>query len=108
GTGVIGVDVDLPKLYLHGNTQVRIIGPRGASQSNVVVNNARFYELPTYAAWDVTISTVGVHLFGPQMETRLLFSARNLLDQRGPDPGFAGIDIPRLGRTFFIELRQLF
>ena len=28
-TGVIGADVDLPSIHVHGNTQVRIAGPRG-------------------------------------------------------------------------------
>lgn len=108
GLGTIGADVHLPKIYLHGNTQVRIVGPRGASQSNIYLNNDKYYELPTYAVWDLTLSSTDVRLFGGESETRLLFSARNLLGQTSADPGAGGIDLPRLGRSFFIELRQSF
>lgn len=108
GLGVIGLDVDIRRIYLHANTQVRIVGPRGASQSNVYLNNSQFYELPTYAIFDITLSTAGFHLFGADAETKILVSGRNLADQSTPDPGFAGIDLPRIGRNFFFEIRQTF
>jgi iron complex outermembrane receptor protein len=108
GMGVVGIDVDLSMIHLHGNTQVRAVGPRGASQSNVYLNNGIAYELPSYAAWDITLSTVGIHLFAPGMETRVTASARNLLDQRAPEPGLGGFDLPRSGRSFYCELRQTF
>ena len=108
GLGVIGLDVDIRRIYLHANTQVRIVGPRGASQSNVYLNNSQFYELPTYAIFDLTLSTAGLHFFGADAETKFLVSGRNLADQSAPEPGFAGIDLPRIGRSFFFELRQTF
>jgi iron complex outermembrane receptor protein len=109
GLGVIGVDVDLPRMHLHGNAQARIVGPRGGSQSNVYLNNNRYYELPTYGLVDLTISTAGLRLLGAQAgETRFVASGRNLADQRTPDPGYSGIDLPRLGRSFFFEIRQSF
>lgn len=108
GIGVIGLDIDIRRIYLHANTQVRIVGPRGASQSNVYLNNSQFYELPTYAIFDITLSTAGLHLFGADAETKILVSGRNLADQSTPDPGFAGIDLPRIGRNFFFEIRQTF
>lgn len=108
GFGVVGLDVDIRRIYLHANTQVRIVGPRGASQSNIYLNNSQFYELPAYAIFDLTLSTVGLHLFRAGAETRVLVSGRNLADQSTPEPGFAGIDLPRIGRSFFVELRQTF
>jgi iron complex outermembrane receptor protein len=108
GLGVVGLDVDIRRIYLHANTQVRIVGPRGASQSNVYLNNSQPYELPTYAIFDLTLSTAGFHLFGADAETKVLVSGRNLADQSTPEPGFAGIDLPRIGRSFFFELRQTF
>lgn len=108
GLGTLGIDAQLSKIYLHANTQVRIVGPRGASQSNIYLNNDRFYELPTYAVWDLTLSSTGLRLFGGESETRILASVRNLLGQTSADPGVGGIDLPRLGRSFFIELRQVF
>lgn len=108
GLGVVGLDAHLPQIYLHANTQVRIVGPRGASQSNTYLNNDRFYELPTYAVWDLTLSSIGLHLFGGETEARILASARNLLGQTSADPGAGGIDLPRLGRSFLLELRLIF
>ncbi len=108
GMGTLGADVHLPKIYLHANTQVRIVGPRGASQSNIYLNNDKYYELPSYAVWDLTLSSTDVRLLGGDAETRILLSARNLLDQTSADPGAGGIDQPRLGRSFLIELRQNF
>jgi outer membrane receptor protein involved in Fe transport len=108
GIGTLGIDAHLAKIYLHANTQVRIVGPRGASQSNIYLNNDKYYELPTYAVWDLTLSSTGLRLFGNESETRILLSARNLLGQTSADPGVGGIDLPRLGRSFLIELRQIF
>ncbi|MBL9008863.1 MAG: TonB-dependent receptor [Myxococcales bacterium] len=108
GMGLIGLDIHVPQIYLHANTQVRIIGPRGASQSNTYINNDRFYELPTYALWDLTLSSVGLRLFGGDSETRVLVSGRNLLGETAPDPGAGGFDLPRLGRSFLVEIRQIF
>jgi hypothetical protein len=51
------------------------------------------------------ISTVGLEFF-EDAETAFSISARNLLDADGPDPGFAGIDYPLVGRTVLFELRQ--
>ncbi len=108
GIGALGVDAHLTRIYLHANTQVRVVGPRGASQSNIYLNNDRFYELPTYAVWDLTLSSIGLSLFGGNTETRITASARNLLGQTSADPGAGGIDLPRLGRSFLLELRLIF
>ena len=106
--GLLGSDVDLKEIYLHVNAQVRIVGPRGASQSNVTLNNNVAYAIPTYASFDITLSTVGLHPFGPRTETRGLFAVRNLTVGTRDDPGFAGFDFPSLGVSYYLEAKQTF
>jgi len=106
--GLLGGDVDLKEIYLHVNAQVRIVGPRGASQSNVTLNNNVAYAIPTYASFDITLSTVGLHPFGPRTETRGLFAVRNLTVGTRDDPGFAGFDFPSLGVSYYLEAKQTF
>ena len=36
----------------------------------------------------------------------MLIAVRNLLDERHSEPGFGGIDIPTMGRTFQLGLSQ--
>ena len=106
--GVLGVDIDVKEAYLHINTQTRIVGPRGASQSNVTLNNNVAYELPTYAAFEFTLSTVGLHPFGRRTETRFLASVRNLIAGSRVDSGFAGFDYPNIGESYYLEVKQTF
>lgn len=106
--GLLGADVDIKEIYLHANAQVRIVGPRGASQSNVTLNNNVPYAIPTYASFDVTLSTLGLHPFGPRTETRLLLAIRNLAAGTRDDPGFAGFDFPNLGVSYYLEVKQSF
>lgn len=105
--GRAGVDVDVPEAYLRANVQVRAASARGASESNVSLNNMVPYALPPYAMVDAAISTNDVQLPGIG-ETRLQVKVANLLDQRISEPGFGGFDVPQLGRRIMIELRQTF
>src|SRR4030095_11608593 len=102
------VEVDFPKAHLRGSAQVRVAGPRGASERNVAQNNFIPYTLPAYALFDVALMTSQLRLFGPKSDTRILVSGRNLIDQRFSEPGFGGFDTPALGRSFWFEVRQVF
>ena len=103
-----GINVDIPEARLRFSTRLRYVGTRGASQSNATLNNQVFYELPDYWDWGITVSTMKLYLFGDKLETRLLVAAKNLLGQEYFEPGFGGYDVPALGRTFTLELRQNF
>jgi iron complex outermembrane receptor protein len=107
-TSVIGLEMDVHEAYFKLGSQVRVAGGRGASQSNVFLNNDQFYELPAYAVWDLTLASHALHLFDSRAETRLLATGRNLIGTQYFDPGFGGFDLPSLGRTFYFELRQTF
>jgi iron complex outermembrane receptor protein len=107
--GTAGLTLGVPEVRLVLNTHLRWATRRGATQSNVLLNNQELYSLPAYAVLDVTASTVGLYLLGDdRSETRFSFSVRDVLDTQYSEPGFGGFDIPSLGRTFWIELRQMF
>ncbi len=104
----IGLDVSAPEIFLQLTALARIVGPRGSSASNSILNNLTPYELPAYWDFDVTLSTKGWTPFGEKSETILLASAHNLLGRARSEPGFGGYDIPQAGRTFLFEVRQSF
>jgi len=106
--GILGTDLDVPEAYLHLNVQARFVGERGASPSNVLLNNAVPYTLPAYGVLDVTISTQPLHPLGPTADTRLLLTARNLGPTRWSEPGNTGFDLPVIGPTFYLSLKQSF
>jgi iron complex outermembrane receptor protein len=105
--GTAGVNVDVPEARLRFNAHLRWAGERGATQSNRLLNDDTAYTLDPYATLDLTVGTVDLRLWNDS-ETRLTFSVRNLFDTRFSEPGYAGFDIPNLGRTFWVEVRQVF
>lgn len=104
--GRVGTHIDVSEAHLNLSAQLRYAGPRGGSQSNVLLNNAEPYELPAYVEADVTLSTDPIELLGPQYGTTFLLSAQNLLNTRYNEPGFGGVDVPAIGRTVLLEIRQ--
>lgn len=106
--GLIGVDLDVKEAYVHANAQVRIVGPRGPSQSNLTLNNNVAYPIPTYGAVDITLSSVGLHPFGRNTETRILLSVRNITVGTRFEPGFGGFDFPNIRESYHIQLQQTF
>jgi iron complex outermembrane receptor protein len=107
--GTAGLTLRVPEARLVLNTHLRWATRRGATQSNVLLNNQERYTLPAYAVLDLTASTAGLYLIGDnRSETRFSFSVRDVLDTQYSEPGFGGFDIPSLGRTFWIEIRQMF
>lgn len=106
--GLIGADLDAKEVHLHANAQVRVVGPRGPSQSNLTLNNNLPYSIPTYGAVDVTISSVGLHPLGPRAETRVLVSARNIGIGTRFEPGFGGFDYPNIKESYHVDFQQTF
>lgn len=106
--GLLGIDVSLKEIYLIGNIQARIVGPRGPTQSNLTLNNNKAYDIPSYAAFDINLSTTAIHVFGPDADTRILFSVRNITAGNRVEPGYAGFDFPNIGANYYLELKQSF
>jgi len=96
--------LSFPELHFAAWTRVRAVGPRGASQANSYLNNGP-YTLPGYFDVDARLSTLGLNFLGGA-QTSVSIVGRNLLDNRHSEPGFGGFDLPSLGRTLILELRQ--
>jgi len=94
----------LPRLPLRGSAEALYVGPRRASDANIL-EKGDSYTLDPYLSLNARLSTYGLRFFRFQ-ETTFAFSVQNILRQRGPDPGFAGIDYPLAPRTLFFEVRQ--
>lgn len=106
--GVVGADLEVPKIPVFLNARLRFVGARGASQFNIIYNGRESYTLPAYQALDATITTAGLPLLGENALTYFSASARNLLDKRWSEPGFGGFDIPAQRASAFFEARQTF
>jgi outer membrane receptor protein involved in Fe transport len=103
-----GLTTRLPEAYMAIDVTSRIVGPRTASQSNILLNNRGVYELPTYATFDLTLTSLDIFLFGEQAETRILAGVKNIFDARYSYTGQGGFDIPSVGRQLFFRLSQTF
>jgi iron complex outermembrane receptor protein len=99
-----GVEADFPELRLRMAAQVRWVGARTASQSNVLLTNNRPYELPSFAQVDLTVSSLAFRPLRAGPEVNLALRAQNLLDQRHPVPGFGGMDLPSPGRVIMLDV----
>jgi outer membrane receptor protein involved in Fe transport len=103
--GNLGVDV--PEAYLKLNATVKYVGERGPTEQNLRLNNDHPYALPAYFTADVVISSMGLSLLAPH-ETWLSLAVRNVTDERHAEPGPVGMDLPTLGRSVQLEVRQVF
>ncbi len=83
-----------------------IVAPRRASGDNIVAAGGA-YELPVYGLLGASLSITDLEIF-PAGKTTFSLRAENLLDAKGPDPGFNGVDYPLLSRRIFVELSQVF
>ena len=101
-----GVSSLVPGLPLRPGVEVIAVGSRRASEMNILENGGS-YSLDPYAMLDASLSTEGIEVLDGR-ETVFMIKGRNLLDARGPDPGFAGTDYPLLGRSVLAQMRQDF
>ena len=64
------------------------------------------YSVPGYVSADITISSGGFHLLGPQTLTRFSVTGRNIFDHRYSEPAFGGFDVPIQGRNVMFGIQQ--
>jgi len=81
------------------------VGKRPASSTNVLEAEA-FYDADDYLNSTLTLQRT-FSLFNSK-ETRVAFKVDDLWNEKFAYPGFGGIDIPSLGRTFSIIIEQRF
>jgi iron complex outermembrane receptor protein len=96
--------LSFPDLHFAAWARARAVGARGASQANSYLNNQP-YTLPGYVEVDARLSTLGLNFLGGA-QSSIALVGRNLLDNHHSEPGFGGFDLPSLGRTLTLELRQ--
>lgn len=101
-----GLSAEIPCLPLRASAEVSYVSARRSSSANTLDAGA-MYELPGYTLMGGNIRTVGFHLL-PKKETSLMLVVRNLANTHYADPGFAGVDYPQLGRTFYLLATQEF
>jgi outer membrane receptor protein involved in Fe transport len=104
--GQVGADATLLRGLLFMNVRSRVVGPRGSSQGNQFLNDSRAYQLPAFVLLDASVTAGDFHLLAPDLGTQISVNVANALDRRVFEPGFGGIDVPQLGRTVLVQIRQ--
>lgn len=102
------LNAEFPKIFLQANATVRWVGERGPTEQNLALNNnGQPYALSSYVRLDLALASLGLHLLGKN-PTHIGAVVRNLTDERHSEPGPIAADLPVLGRTIEISLRQDF
>jgi outer membrane receptor protein involved in Fe transport len=102
-----GLHFKLPEAKLMADASVRWVGARGAATSNVAFNDVT-YTLPQYVSADLAISSEDLNLFGQRRPTRITLVVNNLFNSSWSEPAFGGFDMPSLGRSGMLQIRQSF
>jgi len=100
-----GLSGEIPHLPLRASVEVSYVGIRRSSSANTL-DAGGMYELPGYVLVGGNIRTAGLHLLAEKKASSLMLAVRNLTNTHYADPGFAGVDYPQLGRTFFLMMAQ--
>jgi outer membrane receptor for ferrienterochelin and colicins len=95
-----------PAVPLEVGSEVMVVGERRSADTSIVENGGAF-QLAPYMLLDAFIATREVYVI-PGQETRFALRGRNLLLERGPDPGPAGFEYPLRPGELFLEIEHLF
>jgi Outer membrane receptor proteins, mostly Fe transport len=101
------LNAEFPRIFLQANATVRWVGQRGPTEQNLAFNDSQPYTLASYVRMDLALATIGLHLIGKNV-TRVGAVVRNLTNERHFEPGPIGADLPVLGTTIEMSLRQNF
>ena len=107
-TAAFGVSGFFPEVFTIADVTTLVVGQRGSSQSNTILNDGVRYDLPAYATVNATLSSTGLNLIPHLGETQLIANIANILDARYSQPSHGGFDIANQGRRFFFRLSQRF
>lgn len=99
------VTAPIERLYLQLYVSAGYVSERRASDTSILANNRRVYTLRAWAPVDVALSSHNVRLLGKR-ETKVMLKVTDVLNQRAPEPGFGGADVPALGRQWMLSLSQ--
>ncbi len=103
------LNVAMPAWYLNLNVRINALTERPESQSNqdigrpIAGDPLRF--IPTSWPVYVTVSSLNLFIF-EKKETLVQLIVNDVFETQSEEPGFNGINIPALGRRFFVVVSQ--
>jgi iron complex outermembrane receptor protein len=86
--------------------QLLVVGPRRAADTTLVETGDNVVFDP-YAVVDTFLATRAMYLVRGH-ETRASLRARNMLFERGPNPGFSGLEYPLPPGEIFLQLMHTY
>jgi outer membrane receptor protein involved in Fe transport len=99
-----GASAAIPRVPLRLSVEGSLVSARQSSGTNTLELGQR-YALPSYSSLGASLRTMGLELL-ERRETTLVLTCRNILNTQAADPGFSGVDYPRMGRSIFVQLLQ--
>lgn len=96
----------LPDVPLELGSQAMLVAKRRAADTSILEHGGEFW-LPSYFMLETSLSTRELYLI-PGHETRFALRTRNLLVERGPDPGFSGFEYPLAPAEIFLEVEHTY
>lgn len=98
------VTLTLPEFHFEASVLGEYVSSRKATISNITLNGES-YELDPYFTLGMHVRTLGLSLLEDRV-TEVSLNGRNLLNAEFEHGGTHGVDIPALGRTVFVRLKQ--
>jgi outer membrane receptor for ferrienterochelin and colicins len=92
----------LPDVPLQLESQAIAVARRRAADTSILERGSDFY-LRGYFMLEASLATREVYLIAGH-ESRFALRTRNLLRERGPDPGFSGFEYPLAPAEIFLEV----
>jgi len=96
----------LPDVPLELGAQGMLVAARRAADTSILEHGGEFW-LPRYFMLEASLATRELYLV-PGHESRFALRARNLLVERGPDPGFSGFEYPLAPAEIFFEVEHTY
>lgn len=96
----------LPELPIELGARGMLVAARRAADASLLERGENF-SLPAYLMLDVWLATRELYLI-PGHESRFALRSRNLLVERGPDPGFSGFEYPLAPAEIFAEFEHMY
>ena len=104
--GVTFAVPSVPSVPLELGAEGRLVGPRRLSDTSIV-ERGESLTLPSYFVLDTSLATRDLYLV-PGHETRVALRTKNLLVERGPDPGFSGFEYPLAPPEIYLEIEHTY
>jgi iron complex outermembrane receptor protein len=104
--GHLSAGLTLPEFHAGGAVTATYVGERKASVANIR-ENGEAYVLDPYMVLGLHVRTLDVHLI-PDRLTEVSAHVDNVLNAQYEHGGARGVDIPAMGRSVFVKMKQEF